>query len=43
MWVPASVVYVGVGLALLARWIVCSDGQIGYNACRNATDNRRDT
>jgi putative membrane protein len=26
MWVPASLVYIGVGLALLARWIEGSDG-----------------
>jgi cytochrome c oxidase assembly factor CtaG len=37
MWVPASVVYVGVGLALLARWIV------GCDSCSNALDHRRDT
>jgi cytochrome c oxidase assembly factor CtaG len=43
MWVPASVVYVGVGLALLGRWILSSDGPTGYNACRSATDNRRGT
>jgi len=37
MWVPASVVYVGVGLALLGRWIAGSD------AYSTAIDSRRDT
>ena len=40
MWVPASLVYVGVGLALLARWIESSDGHapFGESGMRRAAD-----
>lgn len=34
MWVPGSLVYVGIALALLARWIMVSDGRIGQRSPR---------
>jgi putative membrane protein len=32
MWVPASLVYVGVGLALLGRWIQASEVKLAHSA-----------